>query len=150
MKGVQRLTKASLLAALGVSVALSGCSQESASGGSDGNAGGGNGPKVKLVFWSHQAEAFNDNYKKMIDSYMKAHPNVEISYQSFPYDVYNQKLKASFSAQNPPDIAEVFGTWVPEYSKNGLLSEVPGGEEAGKAYYEAPLGGFKWDGKLYG
>lgn len=150
MKGAQRLTKASLLAALGVSVALSGCSQEPASGGGDGNAGGGDGPKVKLVFWSHQAEAFNDNYKKLIDSYMKAHPNVEISYQSFPYDVYNQKLKASFSAQNPPDIAEVFGTWVPEYSKNGLLSEVPGGEEAGKAYYEAPLGGFKWNGKLYG
>ncbi|MFD0695985.1 ABC transporter substrate-binding protein [Paenibacillus sp. GCM10027628] len=106
--------------------------------------------KIKLVFWSHQEDAFMGAYKKLIDAYQVAHPNIEIDYQSFPYDIYNQKLKASFSAQNPPDIAEVFGTWAPEYAKNGLLAELPDGEALRKGYYDAPLGGYTWNNKLYG
>ncbi|WP_251037868.1 ABC transporter substrate-binding protein [Paenibacillus albidus] len=89
-------------------------------------------------------------YKKVIAAYETSHPDVEIDYQTFPYDVYNQKLKASFSAKNPPDIAEIFGTWVPEYSRNGLLTEIPNGEQLRTSYYEAPLGGYTLNGKLYG
>ncbi|MGG4146523.1 ABC transporter substrate-binding protein [Paenibacillus algorifonticola] len=89
-------------------------------------------------------------YKKMIESYQTLHPDVEIDYQSFPYDVYNQKLKAAFTAKTPPDLAEMFGTWVPEYSRNGLLAEIPNGESIMKEYYEAPLGGYVWQNKLYG
>ncbi|MFD0717193.1 ABC transporter substrate-binding protein [Paenibacillus sp. GCM10027626] len=124
--------------------ALSGCSGSKEAGG--GNEGG----KVNLVFWSHQADAFIKSYRAIIDRYEKDHPNVKIEFQNFPYDVYNQKLKASFSAKNPPDIAEVFGTWVPEYSKNGLLAEVPDGAAKKNEFYEAPLGGYMHDDKLYG
>ncbi|MFB5760935.1 ABC transporter substrate-binding protein [Paenibacillus medicaginis] len=106
--------------------------------------------KVKLVFWSHQEDGIVNAYKKLIAKYQDAHPDVTIEYQTFPYDVYNQKLKASFSAKQPPDIAEFFGTWVPEYSKNNLLVEIPDSENVKKAYYDAPLGGYMRDNKLYG
>ncbi|WP_275983410.1 ABC transporter substrate-binding protein [Paenibacillus hamazuiensis] len=106
--------------------------------------------KVKLVFWSHQEDSFIGAYKKMIEDYQSSHPNVQIEYQSFPYEVYNQKLKASFSAQTPPDIAEMFGTWVPEYAKNGLLAELPDDEALRKEYYDAPLGGYTLNNKLFG
>ncbi|OPH59062.1 ABC transporter substrate-binding protein [Paenibacillus ferrarius] len=105
---------------------------------------------VKLTFWSHQEDAMVGAYKKQIDNYRALHPNVEIDYQSFPYDIYNPKLKAAYSAKNPPDIAEVFGTWVPEYSKNGLLAEIPDSENVKKAYYDAPIGGYALNNKLYG
>lgn len=105
---------------------------------------------VRLVFWGHQEDAFVDAYKKLIEDYQSTHPNIEIKFQSFPYEIYNQKLKASFSARTPPDIAEMFGTWVPEYSRNGALAELPNGEELRKKYFDAPLGGYMLSGKLYG
>lgn len=127
--------------------AMVGCASGSNSSSTESTTTQGN---VKLVFWSHQEDAIVDAYKKLIASYQDSHPNVEISYESFPYDVYNQKLKASFSAKNPPDIAEMFGTWVPEYSKNDLLTDIPDSENLRKNYYEAPLGAYTLNDKLYG
>lgn len=126
--------------------AITGCANDSKADSSPSSSQG----KVKLVFWSHQEDAFMNAYKKVISDYEALHPDVSIDYQTFPYDVYNQKLKASFSAKSPPDIAEMFGTWVPEYSKNGLLAEIPGSEQLQTEYYEAPLGGYTLNGKLYG
>lgn len=124
--------------------AISGCS-----GGGNTDLAAGKG-KVKLVFWAHQEDAFVEAYKRLIKAYQREHPDIEIKFQSFPYDIYNQKLKASFSARTPPDIAEMFGTWVPEYSRNGALAELPNGEALSKDYYPAPIGGYMLNGKLYG
>ncbi|MEI0739730.1 extracellular solute-binding protein [Paenibacillus sp. JTLBN-2024] len=123
--------------------AISGCS---AGAGSNSSVDG----KVKLVFWAHQEDAFVAAYEKQIEAYQNEHPNVEIKFQTFPYEIYNQKLKASFSARTPPDIAEMFGTWVPEYSRHGALAELPDGETLSKEYYPAPVGGYMLNGKLYG
>ncbi|WCT53943.1 ABC transporter substrate-binding protein [Paenibacillus kyungheensis] len=125
-----------------ITVMLAGCASNSKNVGSSG--------KTKIVFWAHQESAMNDAYHKLIQAYEAKHPDIEIDFQTFPYDVYNQKLKASFSAQNPPDVAEMFGTWVPEYSKNGALTEVPNIDKISKEYYPAPLGAYQYNGKLYG
>lgn len=125
-----------------ITVMLAGCASNSKNVGSSG--------KTKIVFWAHQESAMNDAYNKLIKAYEAKHPDIEIEFQTFPYDVYNQKLKASFSAQNPPDVAEMFGTWVPEYSKNGALTEVPDIDKISKEYYPAPLGAYQYNGKLYG
>ncbi|HBU82232.1 MULTISPECIES: ABC transporter substrate-binding protein [Paenibacillus] len=136
-----------ILAMICVVIAEAGCSSSSTSGGEPSADSQG---KVNLVFWSHQEDAIVGAYKKLISKYQSLHPDVTIEYQTFPYDVYSQKLKASFSAKKPPDIAEFFGTWVPEYSKNNLLVEIPDSENVKKAYYDAPLGGYLRDNKLYG
>ncbi|GIP21623.1 ABC transporter substrate-binding protein [Paenibacillus sp. J22TS3] len=134
------------IAAVCVVFAVAGCGSPSTSGSESTDPQG----KVKLVFWSHQEDGIVNAYKKLISKYQSSHPDVIIEYQTFPYDVYNQKLKASFSAKKPPDVAEFFGTWVPQYSKNGLLVEIPDSENTKKAYYDAPLGGYMRDNKLYG
>lgn len=127
---------------------LIGCAKNDGSDASATSAG--STGKTKLVFWSHQEDAIMNAYKALIAKYQSLHPDIEIAYQTFPYDVYNQKLKASFSAKNPPDIAEMFGTWVPEYSRNGALVEIPEAEQLRQEYYEAPLGGYTLNDKLYG
>jgi multiple sugar transport system substrate-binding protein len=106
--------------------------------------------KVRLVIWSHQEEGFIAANQKLIEQYKALHPNVEIDYQQFPYDVYNQKLKASTAGKNGPDISLIFGTWVPEYTKNGLLAEVPNGDEIKKNFYAAALGAYTMNDKIYG
>jgi multiple sugar transport system substrate-binding protein len=49
-----------------------------------------------------------------------------------------------------PDIVQMFGTWVREYAKNGLLAPAPHGEELKNQVYEAAIGGFEYDGQVYG
>lgn len=138
-----------LLAVICVVFVASGCTGSSASSG-DTSANPQGQDKVKLVFWSHQEDAIVNAYKKLVAEFQTQHPDITIEYQTFPYDVYNPKLKASFSAETPPDIAEMFGTWVPAYSKNDLLVEIPDSEQVQQEYYDAPIGAYLRDGKLYG
>ncbi len=126
---------------LTAAVALSGCSgskEEGASGG-----------KVKLVWWSHDNPAFVAANKTLIEEYKKVNPNVTIDLQAFPYDAFIQKLKASFAAKNPPDIAQMFGTWVTDYAKKGLLQPALDDSIRGN-FFDASLGAYVVDNQLYG
>lgn len=105
--------------------------------------------KVTITWWSMDTSTFVDANKKMIEAYKKSNPNVTIDYQYFPYDAFIQKLKASYASKNPPDVAQMFGTWVTDYAKNGLLLEL-NDDSIKNDMYEAPLGGYTYEGKLYG
>ena len=105
--------------------------------------------KVTLTWWSMDTGSFVDGNKKMIEAYTKLHPNITIDYQYFPYDALIQKLKAAYASKNPPDVAQMFGTWVTDYAKNGLLLELADNSIKNEIY-EAPLGGYTFEGKLYG
>ncbi|MFF2449681.1 ABC transporter substrate-binding protein [Neobacillus sp. NPDC058068] len=124
---------------------LSACSNsESISGSSDG--------KVNLTWWSHDGPTFVKANKKFIKDYEAANPNVKINLQIYPYDAFVQKLKAAYASKNPPDMAQVFGSWVPEYTKNDLLSPVPDEMKdwVKSGFYEPALGAYTHDEVPYG
>nr|WP_235845710.1 ABC transporter substrate-binding protein [Neobacillus novalis] len=124
---------------------LSACSNsESTSGSSDG--------KVNLTWWSHDGPTFVKANKKFIKDYEAANPNVKINLQIYPYDAFVQKLKAAYASKNPPDMAQVFGSWVPEYTKNDLLSPVPDEMKdwVKSGFYEPALGAYTHDEVPYG
>ncbi len=50
---------------------------------------------VSLRVWAHQNEAFNAGYQALIDAYMAANPNVEITLETFEYDTYIQTLQTA-------------------------------------------------------
>jgi multiple sugar transport system substrate-binding protein len=108
--------------------------------------------KVTLTWWSHDGPAFVKANKKFIEDYEAANPNVKIKLQIFPYDAFIQKLKAAYASKNPPDIAQVFGNWVPQYTKNNLLSPVPDDMKdwVTSGFYEPALGAYTRDGVPYG
>jgi multiple sugar transport system substrate-binding protein len=114
------------------------------------SSGGTDSGKTTLVMWSHKDTGFNEADKQLVKAFEEANPDIKIKFQNFPYEEYINKLKASFSASNGPDIAELFGTWVPQYTKNDLLLEVPNTDQYKNDFYEAPLGGYLKDSKLYG
>ncbi|WP_342431215.1 ABC transporter substrate-binding protein [Neobacillus sp. FSL H8-0543] len=117
---------------------------------SSSSSGGTDSGKITLVMWSHKDTGIEEADKQLVKAFEDSHPNIKIKFQNFPYDEYVNKLKASFSASNGPDLAEMFGTWVPQYTKNDLLLEVPNGDQYKNDFYEAPLGGYLKDGKVYG
>jgi len=107
--------------------------------------------KVKLTLWQHDNPDFNEATQKAIDKFKEQNPNIEVDVQTFPYDVYIQKIKAAFAANTEPDILQIFGTWVPDYSSQGFLDAVPDSLMAQKDdFYPAALGAYTWQGKLYG
>ncbi|MDB4866247.1 MAG: transporter substrate-binding protein [Cohnella sp.] len=106
--------------------------------------------KVTLVWWTHDNPSFVAANKKRIEEYKKIKPNVTINYQYFPYDAFIQKAKAAYAGNNAPDIAQLFGTWVTDYAKNGHLATAPNQEELKKNYFEAALGAYTVDDQIYG
>jgi len=110
------------------------------------------GEAVSLRMWAHQNEAFNMGYEALIDAYMEANPNVEITLETFEYDTYIQTLGTSMPAGEEADILQLFGTWTSEYAER--LAPVPEDvmtvAEAQDTFYGAPIGGFVVDGVLYG
>jgi len=134
-------------------LALSACGgQEPApvepSGGEETTAG----EKVTIRLWTHQNNAFNAGYEAIIAAYTKENPNVEITLETFEYDLYIQTLQTAMPAGEEADVLQLFGTWTSQYAER--LAPAPGSimsvAEAEDTFYGAPIGGFIVDGKLYG
>ncbi len=107
---------------------------------------------ISLRMWAHQNEAFNVGYEALINAYMEANPNVEITLETFEYDTYIQTLQTAMPAGEEADIMQLFGTWTSEYAER--LSPAPDHimtvSQAKDLFYAAPIGGFIVDGVLYG
>lgn len=110
--------------------------------------------KVTIRMWSHQNSAFNKVNQELIDQFMKENPNIEVKYETFPYDQFIQTLQTSMPAGTEADVIEMFGSWVCNYANGGRLQEAPADvmnyTKAQEIFYKAPLDGYYCDGKLYG
>ena len=107
---------------------------------------------VTLRFWTHTNNAFNAGYDALIKDYMADHPNVKIERESFDYELYLQNLQTAMPAKEESDILQIFGTWTSQYYERlaPMPADVMTLQEAENIFYEAPIGGFTVDGKLYG
>ena len=109
--------------------------------------------KLNVTWWTHNNPAFVAANTEMIKRFEAKNPDVHIVYQHFPYDVFVRKLQAAYRAGNVADIQQMFGTWVTEYARNGLLAEAPtniAGGNAAKKFWPAAIGAYNYDNKLYG
>lgn len=108
--------------------------------------------KTNVTWWTHNNPAFVEANKEMIRRFEAANPEIHIVYQYFPYDVFINKLQAGYRAGTVADMQQMFGTWVTEYAKNGLLDPVPDTLAASleERFWPAALGAYKYQGKYYG
>lgn len=107
--------------------------------------------KENLTWWSHDNPQWVQANKVMIERFQKENPNINIVYQYFPYDVFINKLQTAYASKTEPDIQQMFGTWVTDYAKKGLLAEMPTPKpEMEQSFWPAALGAYTWEGKAYG
>jgi len=108
--------------------------------------------QIELTMWTHQNQSFIAANEMIIERFEELHPNVTITIESFPYDVFIQTLQTAMPAGTEADIMELFGSWVCRYSDR--LGEVPDYimtyNEAEELFFKAPLDGYYCDGSLYG
>ena len=110
--------------------------------------------KTLIRLWSHQNPSFIAANEAVNSKFMEANPNVEIKYENFDYGLFIQTIQTAMAASNEADVMEMFGSWVPSYTKGGTLSEAPADmmtyAQAQDLFFAAPLDGYVRDGKLYG
>lgn len=98
--------------------------------------------------------AFNNANQEIVNRFMAANPNIEVKYETFPYDQFIQTLGTSMTAGTEADVMELFGTWACGYARGQRLMEVPpevmSYGQASELFFKAPLDGYYCDGKLYG
>src|SRR5690606_22869127 len=81
--------------------------------------------KTILRFWSHQNPAFIAANETLIEKFEAEHPDVDVVYEQFPYDIFIQTLQTSMPAGTEADVIEMFGTWVCSYANGGRLAPLP-------------------------
>lgn len=107
--------------------------------------------KENVTWWTHDNAAFVQANKEMIARFQKANPEINIVYQYFPYDVFINKLQTGYASKTEPDLQQMFGTWVTDYARKGLLAEVPTPKpELDEQFWPAALGAYTNEGKVYG
>ncbi|MBN1314898.1 MAG: ABC transporter substrate-binding protein [Anaerolineales bacterium] len=112
--------------------------------------------QVTIEFWFHDFTPEVEYNQELIDLYQKEHPNVTINMSHITLMDYTQKLAVAMSTGTGPDLYDL-GTWfLPHYSNNGLMDEVPldqfgwnSLEEAKNDYLPGTLDGLIYDDKLY-
>lgn len=110
--------------------------------------------KITLRVWAHQNNSFNAADQAMIDQFVSENPNVEVKFETFPWDVFIQTIQTSVPAGNAADVIQLPGGYTCRFASGGQLLEVPAEiltlAAAQAMFFEAPLGGQTCDGKLYG
>ncbi|MFI6923957.1 ABC transporter substrate-binding protein [Nonomuraea spiralis] len=122
------MRRAVLVAALAAGL-LTGC-------GSD-PGGQGDGP-VEITWWHGQVETQAKTIEQLAADYNKAHPGVRIvpAVGTTNVDDMLQKVQAVLAGGKAPDIAYMYGTWMPHLAKNPKVYDLT-------ATVKAP--GFGWD-----
>lgn len=78
--------------------------------------------KVKITFWfEHVGHHRTAIWENLIAIFEKEHPHIEIEYEGFLKDSAKVKFDAAIAAEDVPDVASIYTSWLPEYNFRDAL-----------------------------
>ncbi|MGW2842002.1 sugar ABC transporter substrate-binding protein [Streptomyces sp. NPDC001493] len=104
--------------------------------------------KQTLTVWAMGAEG--EKLADVAKVYEKAHPNVTVKVTPVGWDVAHQKLVSAAAAGTMPDVAQMGGSYMGEFSDLGVLEPVDTKTFAEKDYFPAGWSQGEVDGTAYG
>jgi multiple sugar transport system substrate-binding protein len=108
---------------------------------------------IKLTFWGHQNEPWNESYRQIGEKFTAENPGIEVSFEFFPYDQFESKVQTSLiSKEGGADIYEMWGGWGVDFASTGALAVMPDAmaKDVIDHVYPSTIGALMYDGKLYG
>ncbi|MET7646612.1 sugar ABC transporter substrate-binding protein [Streptomyces sp. NPDC005426] len=130
---------------IGIAVVLSlGLTACGSSGGEDVAADG----KQTLTVWAMGAEG--EKLADVAKVYEKAHPNITVKVTPVGWDVAHQKLVSAAAAGTMPDVAQMGGSYMGEFSELGVLEPVDTKTFQEKDFFPAGWQQGEVDGQAYG
>lgn len=87
---------------------------------------------AELTFWTMSlSPTFDDYLAQIVANFEATYPGVTVNHEDVPFDGLQAKVRNSFTAGNPPDVANISPAWVNEFAEAGLLMDV---DEAVSSY----------------
>ncbi|NOU64583.1 extracellular solute-binding protein [Paenibacillus sp. LMG 31461] len=138
-----------LVTAVSLSVALTGCSSQSTDAPAAGKSTSTGKPVTLKMFHFMEAEA-GPTLKDINKRFHEKYPNITIEYENAPTDQYQTTIKTRFASGDAPDIIGVFpGTWKDPFVKAGYLMDLSDRPWVSRLQQGA-LDMESKDGKVYG
>lgn len=79
-------------------------------------------PKVKLTFWDENPGPVQTPvFEKLLDDFMKEHPNIEVEYVGIPWESAKEKFDVAIASDATPDVASMTPDWLKDFTNKGAL-----------------------------
>lgn len=101
----------------------------------------------EITFWTLQMGDFADYMYKVIRSYEKEHPNVQIKWVDVPFSEGEKRTLAAVMTDNPPDLINLNPDFSAILAQKGTLEEIPA--EALLNFNQEIIEALKYNDKIY-
>lgn len=155
---MNKVRNAVLVVSLLLGLVLSACAAPASPGAAAGDAAApAETGKVKIRWWhiwGGSESNIADNWQKLADEYVAAHPDVEIEITVITGDPYKDKLASNMQAGDPPDLFQTWGGGVLwQYADAGLVQDLTDAlaeDGWGESFLPGPMAVYRHEGKIYG
>jgi raffinose/stachyose/melibiose transport system substrate-binding protein len=154
---MRKISTLVLVLAMLLALVLSACAPVATTGAAPETSNAASSDDQVTIRWWHiwgGAEAnIADNWQKLADEYMAAHPNVKIDITVLT-DPYKDTLATNMQAGDPPDLFQTWGGGVLwQYADAGLVQDLTDALAEGgwgDSFLPAPMAVYRHNGKVYG
>jgi putative chitobiose transport system substrate-binding protein len=79
-------------------------------------------PGATVTWWTMSlSPTFNPYLEQIIANFQATYPGVTVRWEDVPWDGLQARVRNSFTAGNPPDVANISPAWIGEFASAGLL-----------------------------
>ncbi|MBM2885810.1 extracellular solute-binding protein [Chromobacterium phragmitis] len=105
--------------------------------------------KPVLEVWTMSlSPKFDGYFKELVAKYNAQHPNVEVKWTDYPWDVIQAKFTAAVGAGKPPALVNLNVPWAYDYQQEGLIQPLDGLIDKSQ-YVAGALKDVTFNGKVY-
>ena len=107
-----------------------------------------------VTWWTMSlSPTFNPYLQQIIANFEATYPGVTVRWEDVPWDGLQARVRNSFTAGNPPDVANISPAWIGEFASAGLLLStddlIGDYPEIRSDYVETAWNTNRYDGKSY-
>jgi putative chitobiose transport system substrate-binding protein len=80
---------------------------------------------AEITFWTMSLSPTFDEYiQQIVANFEATYPGVTVNWEDVPFDGLQARVRNSFTAGNPPDVANISPAWIAEFADAGLLMDM--------------------------
>jgi len=108
-------------------------------------------PRQKVEFWTLSMKPkFTPYFERIVQKFEAQHPDIEVVWVDFPWDILQLKLITAIAAGTPPSLVNLNVPWAEEYARDGLIVPVDDMMPNKAMYSKVALEDLTFNGHIYG